>query len=70
MLTLSSVRTRGLCRALGWDYPTGAVFFFRALRLIPNVQPLLDRLQVARFKQVQLFHVSPLNHGSSVGDAC
>lgn len=33
---------------------------------VPCVQPFLDRLQFARFKQVQLFHVSPLNHGSSV----
>lgn len=40
--------------------------FIRALRIRPHVQPLLDRLQFARFKQVQLFHVSPLNHGSSV----
>jgi hypothetical protein len=42
----------------------------RASGIVPHVQPLPDRLQVARFKQVQLFHFALLNHGSSVGDAC
>lgn len=62
MLTLSSVRTRGLCRALGWDYPTGAAFFFRASGFVPNVQPFLYRLQLARFKQFQLIHVVSFVH--------
>lgn len=67
MLTLSSVRTRGLCRALGWDYPTGAAFFFRAPGLIPYVQPFLYRLKFAAQVQFQLIHLARLSFLSMAG---
>ncbi|MHB1098347.1 MAG: hypothetical protein ACYCZR_02215 [Burkholderiales bacterium] len=67
MLTISSVRTRGLCRALGWDYPTGAAFFFRALRFVPYVQPFLDRLKFAAQVQFHLIHLARLSFLSMAG---